>query len=106
MNTLLRSVLVAALLMAGCARDVGEQFVGKWVDVTSEKNVLSIEHNGESFIIRDTRPELFGNGVKTRNHPALLTNGVLQVSNGSVRSTTRSMRRPASSVQAIPSTRG
>ncbi|ACD60950.1 lipoprotein, putative [Xanthomonas oryzae pv. oryzae PXO99A] len=82
MNTLLRSVLVAALLMAGCARDVGEQFVGKWVDVTSEKNVLSIEHNGESFIIRDTRPELFGNGVKTRNHPALLTKGVLQVSNG------------------------
>ncbi|MCC8471932.1 hypothetical protein [Xanthomonas phaseoli] len=82
MKTLLGSALVTMALLAGCARDVGEQFVGKWVDVKSEKHVLSIEHNGESFIIRDTQPELFGNGVKTRNHPALLTNGVLQVSNG------------------------
>ncbi|USJ01421.1 hypothetical protein MUG10_04190 [Xanthomonas prunicola] len=82
MKTLLGNALIATLLLAGCARDAGEQYVGKWVNVKSEKNVLSIEHNGESFIIRDTRPELFGNGVKTRNHPALLTNGVLQVSNG------------------------
>ncbi|KOR45386.1 hypothetical protein ADT25_08395 [Xanthomonas oryzae] len=82
MKTLLGSALSATLLLAGCARDVGEQYVGRWVNVKSDKNVLSIEHNGESFIIRDTQPELFGNGVKTRNHPALLTNGVLQVSNG------------------------
>ncbi|KPL49163.1 lipoprotein [Xanthomonas axonopodis] len=82
MKTPLGSALVAMALLSSCARDVGEQFVGKWVNVKSEKNVLSIEHNGESFIIRDTQPELFGNGFKTRNHPALLTNGVLQVSNG------------------------
>ncbi|MCC4602462.1 hypothetical protein HG421_04045 [Xanthomonas campestris pv. badrii] len=83
MKTLLGSALVATLLLAGCARDVGEQYVGKWVNVKSQKNVLSIEHNGESFIIRDTMPELFGNGAKTRNYPALLTKGVLQVSSGS-----------------------
>ncbi|MEA5122293.1 hypothetical protein [Xanthomonas floridensis] len=83
MKTLLGSALVAMLLLAGCARDVGEQYVGKWVNVKSQKNVLSIEHNGESFIIRDTMPELFGNGAKTRNYPALLTKGVLQVSSGS-----------------------
>ena len=44
--------------------------------------MLSIEHNGESFIIRDTQPELFGNGVKTKNYPAVLRGDVLQVSNG------------------------
>lgn len=60
MKALLGSALVATTLLAGCARDVGEQYVGKWVNVKSEKNVLSIEHNGESFIIRDTQPELFG----------------------------------------------
>ncbi|MBB5865651.1 hypothetical protein [Xanthomonas sp. 3058] len=81
MKTLLGGALVAILMLAGCARDVGEQYVGKWVNVKSQKNVLSIEHNGESFIIRDTTPELLGNGVKTRNHPAILNKGVLQVSN-------------------------
>jgi len=82
MQALRGSALAAMALLACCARDAGEQYVGRWVDVKSEKSVLSIEHNGESFIIRDTRPELFGGGFKTRNHPALLTNGVLQVSNG------------------------
>ncbi|KGK57876.1 MULTISPECIES: hypothetical protein [Xanthomonas] len=82
MKALLGSALIAMALLTGCARDVGEQYVGKWVNVKSQKNVLSIEHNGESFIIRDTSPEMFGNGVKTRNYPALLTKGVLQVSSG------------------------
>ncbi|NIJ99788.1 hypothetical protein [Xanthomonas cannabis] len=82
MKALLGSALIAMALLAGCARDVGEQYVGKWVNVKSQKNVLSIEHNGESFIIRDTSPAMFGNGVKTRNYPALLTKGVLQVSSG------------------------
>ncbi|NJC03699.1 hypothetical protein GGR63_003646 [Xanthomonas sp. 3272] len=81
MKALLGSALVAMMLLAGCARDVGEQYVGKWVNMKSEKNVLSIEHNGESFIIRDTTPELLGGGVRTRNHPAILNKGVLQVSN-------------------------
>ncbi|CAD0327566.1 hypothetical protein CFBP498_19860 [Xanthomonas hortorum pv. vitians] len=80
MKTLLGSALVAMVLLAGCARDVGEQYVGKWVNVKSQKNLLSIEHNGESFIIRDTTPELLGSGVKTKNHPAILNKGVLQVS--------------------------
>ncbi|ENZ93627.1 Hypothetical Protein PD5205_02884 [Xanthomonas fragariae] len=46
-----------------------------WGDMKSEKHVLSIEHNGESFIIRDTTPELFGSGVETRNHLAILNKG-------------------------------
>ncbi|MBB5735899.1 hypothetical protein FHT09_001639 [Xanthomonas arboricola] len=80
MKALLGSALVAMVLLTGCARDVGEQYVGRWVNMKSEKNVLIIEHNGESFIIRDTAPELLGGGVKTRNHPAILNKGVLQVS--------------------------
>ncbi|MBB3812182.1 hypothetical protein GGR74_001360 [Xanthomonas arboricola] len=80
MKALLGSALVAMALLAGCARDVGEQYVGRWVNTTSEKNVLSIEHNGESFIIRDTTPERLGGGVRTKNHPAILNKGVLQVS--------------------------
>lgn len=83
MKTLLGTALAASLLLlAGCAKDMGEEFVGKWVNAKAPKNVLSIEHNGESFIIRDTRPELFGNGVKTKNYPAVLRGDVLQVSNG------------------------
>ncbi|MEB1610777.1 hypothetical protein FHT08_001738 [Xanthomonas campestris] len=81
MKALLGNALVAMMVLTGCARDVGEQYVGKWVNMKSEKNVLSIEHNGESFLIRDTAPELLGAGVRTKNHPAILNKGVLQVSN-------------------------
>lgn len=75
------TALAAVVLVAGCARVEGEKFVGHWVNVQSQDEVMDIERNGESFMVRNTTPKFFSRRPKTENYPAIYTDGVLQVTN-------------------------
>ena len=75
------AALAVAMLVAGCAKVEGEKFVGHWVNVQSQDDVMDIERNGESFMVRNTTPRFFSRKPKTENYPAIYKDGVLQVSN-------------------------
>ena len=75
------AALAAVMLLAGCARVEGEKFVGHWVNVQSQDEVMDIERNGESFMVRNTTPKFFSRRPKTENYPAIYKDGVLQVTN-------------------------
>lgn len=74
-------VLAAVMLLAGCARTQGEEFVGHWVNVQSQEETLDIERNGESFMVRSTTPKFFSRKPETESYPAVYKDGVLQVTN-------------------------
>ena len=82
MKGVLSAILVALTLLTGCKAELGSEYIGKWVSVKSDKRTLEIERNGESFMIRNTEPSFLNGKMETRNIPATLKEGVLQVSVG------------------------
>lgn len=73
---------VAAVLLVSCGTQQGSEYLGKWVSTKSDKRTLEIERNGESFMVRNSEPSFFSGKVETKNIPATLEDGVLQVSVG------------------------
>ena len=74
-------MLAAVVSLSGCARVEGEKYVGHWVNVQSQDDVMDIQRNGESFMVRNTTPRFFSRTPKTESYPAIYKDGVLQVSN-------------------------
>jgi hypothetical protein len=72
---------MALLLLTGCGGQAGEEYVGKWISTNNEKRSLTIERNGESFLIRETAPSMTGK-IRTKNLPATLQDGLLQAPTG------------------------
>lgn len=83
--TTMKGVCGAALLtlamLTGCGGQAGDEYVGKWVSTINEKRSLTIERNGDSFLIRETAPSMKGK-IRTRNLPATLQDGLLQAPTG------------------------
>ena len=78
MKKALCSAFVAAALLVGCGDSgIGNKFIGKWVNVKADNDVLSIESNGDSLIIRRTDHVMAYNN-ETKNVPATLKDGMLQ----------------------------
>jgi hypothetical protein len=75
------SVILLAMLF-GCSNQGGSEFAGKWVNVKSEKRSLEIQRNGDSFIVRETAPGIATGELQTKNIPAVLKDGMLQMNNG------------------------
>jgi hypothetical protein len=78
----LMCALALLALTTGCGNDSGKEFLGKWVNVKSEKRTVEIVKNGDSYMIRNTGPGLFDGKIVTKNIPATLKDGTLQVQNG------------------------
>lgn len=74
--------LAMLALAAGCGSDGGKDFLGKWVNVKSEKRTVEIVKNGDSYMIRDTGPSFVDGKMETKNIPATLKDGTLQVQTG------------------------
>lgn len=81
MHKWMGAALAVAMLVTGCARMEEEKFVGHWVNVQARDDVMDIERNGESFMVRNTTPRFFSRKPKTESYPAIYKDGVLQVSN-------------------------
>lgn len=81
MKNLICALAVLALT-AGCGNDGGKEFLGKWVNVKSEKRTVEIVKNGEAYMIRDTGPSFIDGKTETKNIPATLKDGTLQVQTG------------------------
>jgi hypothetical protein len=77
----LSSIALLGLLF-GCSNQGGSEFAGKWVNVKSEKRVLEIERNGDTFMVRETAPSIMDGSTKTKNIPATLKDGTLQMNSG------------------------
>jgi len=73
------AVALTSIWLAGCGADAGSEYLGKWQRVKFEKQTVQIDRNGDSFMFRETGPDMVG-GVKTQNFPAILKDGVLQIS--------------------------
>lgn len=70
---------VTALLLA-CSKP-GSEYVGKWVNTGNPENTMEIVRNGNAFLVKETRPALFGGKGETRtsNVPAVLKDDLLQM---------------------------
>jgi hypothetical protein len=75
------SLLLTCMALAGC-HNAGSEYIGKWVSVKSEKRTLEIERNGDSFMLRNTEPSFITGRIETKNIPATLKDGTLQVQLG------------------------
>jgi hypothetical protein len=73
-------LLVLASLLLACSGP-GADYLGTWVNSRSADNTIEIVRNGENFLVKETRPSLFGrNGeTQTSNTPAVLKDGLLQI---------------------------
>lgn len=75
--------VAAVVLLAACGNQAGSEYVGKWVHTQYEKRQLEVVRNGESFLVRETTPSATRSGqMQTRNIPATLKDGTLQVQTG------------------------
>lgn len=77
----LATLLLMCIALAGC-HSAGSEYVGKWVNVKSDKRTLQIERNGDSFMLRSTEPSFITGRIETKNIPATLKDGTLQVQLG------------------------
>jgi hypothetical protein len=75
------SALLLSLLF-GCSNQGGSEFTGKWVNIKSEKRMLEIERNGETFMVRETAPSFIDGSKEVKNIPATLKDGTLQMNSG------------------------
>jgi len=69
-------------LLSGCGNDGGKDFLGKWINVKSDKRTVEIVKNGDGYMIRNTGPSFFDGKMETKNIPATLKDGTLQVQTG------------------------
>lgn len=76
----LASILIIALTVTACAKAGGNEFVGKWTNIKYPAVVLEIERNGQSFMVRDTRPSFAIGKRETKNVPATYKDGQLHIS--------------------------
>jgi len=81
MKNLISGAAMLAML-AGCGNDGGKDFLGKWVNVKSDKRTVEIVKNGDGYMIRNTGPSFFDGKMETKNIPATLKDGTLQVQTG------------------------
>lgn len=75
-------ILTAVLFLTSCKESGGDEFLGKWVNVKSEKRSMEIVRNGNGYIVRNTEPGMTYGKLDTTNFPATMKDGVLQISNG------------------------
>lgn len=73
-------LLVVTALLLACSKP-GSEYLGQWVNTGDAQNTLEIVRNGEGFLVKETRPALFGGQGETRtnNMPAVLRDDVLQM---------------------------
>jgi hypothetical protein len=81
MKTLISSLAITAVL-CGCGLKGGSEYVGKWVNVKYSNRILDIDRNGESFIVRDSRPSFIDGKPETKNIPATYKDGQLYIATG------------------------
>lgn len=74
--------LLTTLLLIACKDEGGAEYLGKWVNVDSDKRTMEIVRNGSSYIVRNTEPSMSSGKFKTTNIPATLKDGTMQLNGG------------------------
>lgn len=70
---------VLVILLTGCSANSGEEYIGRWVHTKAPNVTLTIERNGDAFILREVRPSFLDGKMKTQNIPAIYKDGMLQI---------------------------
>lgn len=76
------AALTALFLLNGCMEHGSDEYIGRWVNVKTEKRIMDIVKNGEGYIVRNTEPGMTSGKSDTTNIPATLKDGGLQINNG------------------------
>lgn len=74
--------LTLTMALSACGQQ-GKEYVGDWQAKERANRTVTIERNGDNFVIKQTEPMLYGNGkTQTSSIPAVYKDGMLEVSNG------------------------
>ena len=79
-------VALAAAMLSGCAKNDGNEYLGRWMEKGQKKTAMEIERNGDGFLMKTTSVNTRGQ-VKTGSVPATMKDGTLNFPNGSVTGT-------------------
>lgn len=75
------ALLLMCMALAGC-HSASSEYIGKWVNVKNDRRTMEIERNGDSFMLRSAEPSFINGKIETKNIPATLKDGTLQVQLG------------------------
>jgi len=61
----------------------GNDYIGKWGSKENANRTVQIEKNGESYLVKETKPSMWTKGeLETLSIPASYKDGMLQVQTG------------------------
>jgi hypothetical protein len=75
-----------ALILGGCAKNGGDEFIGTWQEKERKATTMQIERNGDGFLMKTTSTNRRGQ-QNTGSVPATLKDGILTYPNGPVTGT-------------------
>lgn len=77
---------VTALMLGGCGKKGGDEFIGTWQEKERKATTMQIERNGDGYIMKTTTTNR--RGVQSSGSvPATLKDGILTYPNGPVTGT-------------------
>ncbi|WP_395335108.1 hypothetical protein WBP06_25125 [Novosphingobium sp. BL-8H] len=79
MKKMFRLTVACAMLLAGCGQN-GSQFLGTWANTKNKKSTMTIERNGDAFIVRRHNWDFIG--YKDDSFPATLQDDMLHMNVG------------------------
>lgn len=80
--------VLSGCMLSGCSEKGGEKFLGTWEDTDRHSSTMTIEKNGDGFVINMASKNVEqGGGRKTGSVPATLKDNVLNYPNGPVTGT-------------------
>lgn len=79
-------VALAAAVLSGCAKNNGNEFLGRWMEKDKKATAMEIERNGDGYLMKTTSVDSRGQ-IKTGSVPASMKDGTLNFPNGPVTGT-------------------
>jgi hypothetical protein len=80
--------VLSGSLLTGCGKKGGEEYLGTWEDKDRHSSTMTIERNGDGYLINMASKQTSSNGQRrTGSVPATLKDGVLNYPNGPVTGT-------------------
>lgn len=86
MRGVLALATVTALMLSGCGKQGGDEFIGTWQEKARKSTTMQIERNGDNFLMKTTSINSRGE-QSTGSVAATLKDGILTYPNGPVTGT-------------------
>ena len=75
-------LMAVAVLVLGCHKQSGNEYLGKWQNVKNPKDNIEVVQNGDNFLVKASRRNFVTGETDMQSIPATLKDGTLQAQGG------------------------